>query len=188
MPLEFVKGENTNTTAAAHEFIAPPGMYMLFIINEGSGVHVLDAETGQRVDILPGLSIGRDITLDRSGNVYFIADSDLVGYSVSGQKMWEIPAFGTAILSVVIGHDGLILAAPVVSTVLRAYGSSVLVGDLNCDGAIDAFDIEPFLTALFDPGSYAGMYPDCDINLADINGDGSINAFDIEPFLDLLFP
>ena len=62
------------------------------------------------------------------------------------------------------------------------------VGDVNCDGSIDALDIEPFLVALFDPGSYAGRYPDCDINLADINGDGSINALDIEPFLDLLFP
>ena len=61
-------------------------------------------------------------------------------------------------------------------------------GDLNCDGQIDAFDIEPFLVALFDPKGYPGQYPDCDINLADINGDGSIDAFDIEPFIDLLFP
>ncbi len=61
-------------------------------------------------------------------------------------------------------------------------------GDLNCDGQIDAFDIEPFLLALFEPGNYAIEYPDCDINLADINGDGSIDAFDIEPFLGILFP
>ena len=61
-------------------------------------------------------------------------------------------------------------------------------GDLNCDGAINVFDIEPFLLALLDPGEYAIRYPDCDINNADINGDGSIDAFDIEPFLNLLFP
>ena len=42
--------------------------------------------------------------------------------------------------------------------------------------------------ALFDPGSYPGQYPDCDINLADINGDGFIDAGDIEPFISLLFP
>ena len=60
-------------------------------------------------------------------------------------------------------------------------------GDLNCDGEINAFDIEPFLLALFEPDEYPNQYPDCDINLADINGDGSINAFDIEPFLELLF-
>ena len=61
-------------------------------------------------------------------------------------------------------------------------------GDLNCDRSINALDIEPFLVALFDPESYAGQYPDCDINLADINGDGRIDALDIEGFLGLLFP
>ena len=62
------------------------------------------------------------------------------------------------------------------------------LGDLNCDGRINALDIEPFLVALFEPQSYAGQYPDCDINLADINVDGSIDALDIEHFLNLLFP
>ena len=61
-------------------------------------------------------------------------------------------------------------------------------GDLNCDGVVDSFDIEPFLVALFDPDNYSGQYPDCDINLADLNDDGTINAFDIEPFLEVLFP
>ena len=61
------------------------------------------------------------------------------------------------------------------------------IGDLNCDGVVNAFDIEAFLVALFDPDNYAAQFPDCDINNADLNGDGSIDAFDIEPFLDLLF-
>ena len=60
-------------------------------------------------------------------------------------------------------------------------------GDLNCDGRINAFDIEPFLLALFDPHEYAIRFPDCEINNGDINGDGVVNAFDIGPFLDLLF-
>ncbi len=63
-----------------------------------------------------------------------------------------------------------------------------LAGDLNCDGDINALDIEPFIVALFEPAGYPDRYPDCDINLADVNGDDEINAFDIEPFLDLLFP
>lgn len=61
-----------------------------------------------------------------------------------------------------------------------------LPGDLNCDGQINAFDIEPFLVALFAPDEYPAQYPDCDINLADVNADGDINTFDIEPFLMLL--
>ncbi len=61
-------------------------------------------------------------------------------------------------------------------------------GDVNCDGQINAFDIEPFILALFDPGQYAIQFPDCDINLGDVNGDEVVDAFDIEPFLELLFP
>ena len=65
---------------------------------------------------------------------------------------------------------------------------SYVFGDLNCDAAVDAFDIEPFVLALFDPDGYAQLHPDCEANLADLNADGNIDALDIEPFLDLLFP
>jgi hypothetical protein len=56
-------------------------------------------------------------------------------------------------------------------------------GDLNCDAAIDAFDIEPFIAALVDPQGYAIGWPDCNIDLADMTGNGVIDAFDIEPFI-----
>ncbi len=59
-------------------------------------------------------------------------------------------------------------------------------GDLNCDCALDAFDIEPFIVALLDPAGYALLYPNCDRNFADINEDGAVDAFDVEPFVDLL--
>jgi hypothetical protein len=61
-------------------------------------------------------------------------------------------------------------------------------GDVNCDGEVDAFDVEPFIAALLDPASYALAYPDCDLMLADANGDRVLNAFDIEPFVALLYP
>ncbi len=61
-----------------------------------------------------------------------------------------------------------------------------LTGDLNCDGQINAFDIDPFVLALTDPDAYARAYPGCDAMTADINGDGVVNAFDIDPFVALL--
>ncbi len=61
-------------------------------------------------------------------------------------------------------------------------------GDTNCDCAVDALDVEPFLLALFDPDAYARRFPDCDLMQADINQDGSVDALDIEPFIELLFP
>jgi agmatine/peptidylarginine deiminase len=61
-----------------------------------------------------------------------------------------------------------------------------LPGDLNCDGLVNNFDIDPFVLALSDPAAYAVAYPDCDINNADIDGDGQVNNFDIDPFVALL--
>ncbi|HOO15673.1 MAG TPA: C25 family cysteine peptidase [Phycisphaerae bacterium] len=64
--------------------------------------------------------------------------------------------------------------------------SCAAAGDLNCDGAINAFDIDPFVLALTDVAVYATLFPACDYLLADINGDGAVNAFDIDPFVELL--
>ena len=60
--------------------------------------------------------------------------------------------------------------------------------DMNCDGEINAFDIEPFLGLLF-----GGDEPCCGVRgvppfTGDVDGDGDIDAFDIEPFLACLFP
>jgi parallel beta-helix repeat protein len=59
-------------------------------------------------------------------------------------------------------------------------------GDLNCDGARNAFDIDPFVLALTDPVGYAAAFPACDRMLADVNCDGNVNAFDIDPFVGCL--
>lgn len=59
-------------------------------------------------------------------------------------------------------------------------------GDLNCDGLINAFDIDPFVMALTDPSGYIHAYPGCDILRADCNGDNTLSPFDIDPFIVLL--
>ena len=59
-------------------------------------------------------------------------------------------------------------------------------GDLNCDGDLDGFDIQPFVLALTDPAAYGAAHPGCDPLLADCNGDGVVDGFDIQPFVALL--
>ena len=54
--------------------------------------------------------------------------------------------------------------------------------DMDCDGMVNAFDIEPFLDLLFGGGE------PCDTCTGDVDGNGVVNAFDIEPFLECLFP
>ncbi len=56
--------------------------------------------------------------------------------------------------------------------------------DVNCDGLINLFDVDPFILAMFDPAAYATTYPNCDPSLADVNRNGVIEFFDIDPFVD----
>jgi hypothetical protein len=53
---------------------------------------------------------------------------------------------------------------------------------MNCDGTVDASDIEFFIDILFN-----GATP-CDPCTGDTNGDGVIDAGDIEGFIECLFP
>ena len=61
-----------------------------------------------------------------------------------------------------------------------------LPGDLNCDGVVDVFDIDAFVSAIINQTAYEAAYPDCDIMRADTNHDGAADVFDIESFVALL--
>lgn len=67
--------------------------------------------------------------------------------------------------------------------VIPSLAPQFALGDLNCDGGVNSFDIEPFIQGLLSPATYTTQYPDCDISLGDINGDSGYNSFDIEPFI-----
>ena len=60
------------------------------------------------------------------------------------------------------------------------------MGDANCDGFVNNFDIDAFVLALTNPAAYASAFPNCPIGNADLNGDGLINNFDIDPFVACL--
>ena len=55
--------------------------------------------------------------------------------------------------------------------------------DMDCNGVVDAFDIEPFLDLLFSPKPMP-----CNSCTGDVDDNGVVDAFDIEPFLNCLFP
>ncbi len=61
-----------------------------------------------------------------------------------------------------------------------------LFGDMNCDGARSAADIEWFITAMLNPSGYRTLMPDCEIANGDVNSDGILDTADIEPFIELL--
>lgn len=59
------------------------------------------------------------------------------------------------------------------------------VADTNCDGSINALDIDPFVLALTDPQAYAAEHPNCHrLCTCDTNQDGQINSLDIDTFVE----
>ncbi|QOJ14865.1 MAG: hypothetical protein HRU75_09520 [Planctomycetia bacterium] len=66
-----------------------------------------------------------------------------------------------------------------------------LRGDANCDGAVNNFDIDPFVAAILDPASptpppgYSGNADCWALRLCwgDVSGDDLLNNFDIDPFV-----
>ncbi len=101
-------------------------------------------------------------------------------------------AFGPAIYGgagairlILVPQDCCDLSA-IVEAATLAIDDGRRAGDLNCDGLIDAFDIDPFVLALTDPAGYEAAFPNCQLENADVNGDGVVNAFDIDPFVELL--
>jgi hypothetical protein len=62
-------------------------------------------------------------------------------------------------------------------------------GDLNCDGAIDFADINPFVLLLTDQAAWQTAFPGCAMRNGDINSDGTYGQWsfgDINPFVALM--
>lgn len=64
--------------------------------------------------------------------------------------------------------------------------SSVVFGDMNCDGVVDVDDAGPFALSLVDGNAYAAAYPDCTANFGDMNGDTILDGRDISDFVNVL--
>lgn len=77
-------------------------------------------------------------------------------------------------------------APPVAMATAALSITPVVRGDMDCDGALTNFDIDPFVLALVDASAYAAAYPGCRRNHGDINGNGRMDNFDIDPFVDCL--
>jgi len=111
-----------------------------------------------------------------------LAESDIEGTAVSLVRSVTLPGHPTARSKVMSGtHDALgTLSGPAIVDVLG------VCGDVNCDGATNVFDIDPFVLALVDEEGYEAAFPDCDYLRADTNCDGHVNVFDIDPFVECL--
>lgn len=62
-------------------------------------------------------------------------------------------------------------------------------GDMNGDGVVDQFDVNPFVKALTDPVAYEQEFPYLPIqHVGDVSGDGFFDLGDVSHFITLLSP
>jgi hypothetical protein len=104
-----------------------------------------------------------------------------VGAGVNG----AVTALATLDGTLYVG-GGFATAGDHVSACFARWGPVCPLGDLNCDGAVNLDDINPFVTALVSQQVYHTRYPGCAWLNADIDGDGDVNFDDILPFVNCL--
>jgi hypothetical protein len=167
------------------------------------GAWPYDPEVGIQSDEAWGVGLAFNVT-----SVYSSYEQRALAYIEPGQ-FHEYSLWSTDMRNYQLEIDGQLAATGVfhqgVSTSWVSWGDSVqgaaslhhwdyvrfgtvsaLVGDVNCDGAVNFGDINPFVEALSDPDGYQQSYPGCWPSNADINGDQSVNFGDINPFVELL--
>ncbi len=76
--------------------------------------------------------------------------------------------------------------ADCLSTTQSVYVFPSSIGDMDCDGAVDELDVEPFALALIDVFAYNAAFPTCDSANADANEDGALSGADIPAFIAIL--
>ncbi len=115
------------------------------------------------------------------GHVSGVADPAVFYESSDGGATWtplEQNVDSLVVNDLIVDGQALLASTPL--GVWRL--ASTKVGDLNCDGSVDFFDIDPFVAALSSE-SYAGAFPGCDATLADADRNGAIDFFDIDAFV-----
>lgn len=120
---------------------------------------------------------------DDIGDVRLQPGSPCIDAGLNAVVLSEIDLDG---LARIVDGSGAGVAAVDMGAYEYQGGPQYAVGDLNCDGTTDVFDIDPFVMTLLDPEGYAAAFPACNASLADINEDGTVDVFDIDPFVELL--
>ena len=119
---------------------------------------------------------GGNQTIDLSAIELSPADFNSVSVTQSGDVITVSSSFTfSETLNLNVGPTPIVLAGNFVATGIATV--PLTPGDVNLDGAVDSFDIPPFISVLF-TGEFVAE--------ADINNSDSVNFFDVFPFIDVL--
>ncbi|MBN2447543.1 MAG: exo-alpha-sialidase [Phycisphaerae bacterium] len=157
--------------------------YYLYLTQAGENTDHLIAEINDGTGITNWIEIARHST---NGGLNWrhheITQADLTAAGASLSNMMQVRFTANDADSQSIVEAGLDAFEVQSFSCVDSFG----LGDLNCDGSADVFDIDAFVLAITNPGAYATSYPGCNINLADCNQDASVDVFDIDSFVALI--
>ena len=161
--------------------------YFLYLTNTTGAVDMLLVEIDSNGGLGPWTEIARHTTnggLNWRSHTITQDDLDTAGVTMNSTMRLRFTANDADPQSVVeAGLDAFMVAS-------FSCADPYDAGDLNCDGAVNNFDIDPFVLVITStPPSYPeyyAAYPACNHMLADCNADGTVNNFDIDAFVGLL--
>ncbi len=183
----FTTGNNVSYTVRVYDRFEDGQLLDVLSSQTGSlaysGFHTIDLNTPV------GLSVGDDFYLYVSflgGEQAYDRSSDIPVLLGSSQRTWVESASEPGQSYYQVDDEWLDLYDFNDTANFCVKGLAIQVGDCNCDGAVDFFDIDPFVLAMIDPTGYEAAYPDCALLNADCNRDGHVNFFDIDLFVAIV--
>lgn len=157
------------------------------LLNVSNHIFVLDdtgafepATNSNEGDVSPGLSVAGDTAVTFTRNV---SGENFMGFNTgvlsSGTKTDWLDAINNE-ANWTFGASGTLPSGTITVTGTECEGVTCVPCDVNCDGSVNGFDIDPFVGLLSGSGS------PCAPCAGDVNNDGSVNGFDIDPFVAAL--
>ncbi len=107
----------------------------------------------------------------------------------NGSYLWTVPNICTKRARIrVLVRDGDSNTGYDSSTANLRIAGLPCLGDMNCDGNVDANDVGPMVLAMTDPTAYSAIYPGCIVN-GDMNASGATDGDDLQLFAnELMLP
>lgn len=179
-----------------HDSPASPESHLIGFDDPGQGVGVLRANQGNPSPPFPALmalvTLANPVvhaSADDPPTLIAHGENDTLVPIRQSERLFEaldaagVEAPFTRVAGA--GHGGLGAATDTsAQRFIRKHLSRA--GDLNCDGRIDNFDVDPFVLALVQPAAYSAAQPNCRRSNADVNTDGVVDNFDIDAFVTVL--